>query len=114
MECATTSLSQQVHDREVTLELNRTRTPTRQVLLYCYKKQKAFEVILLREQHTELTVVSFFDDENNRPKDELVSGQSGRGETNNVEATGMKNDRACAKFEMRRKCDGEFCEVCSF
>ena len=35
---------------------------------------------------------------NNRPKDELVSDQSGRGETNDVEATGMKNDRACAKF----------------
>ena len=110
MECATSSLSQQVHDREVTLKLNRTRTPTRQVLLYCYS-EKAFEVILLLEQHTELTVVSFFEDENNRPKDELVSG---RGETNDVEATGMKDDRACAKFEMRRKCDGEFCEVCSF
>ena len=41
---------------------------------------------------------------NNRHKDELVSG---RGETNDVEATGMKDDRACAKFEMRRKCDGE-------
>ena len=48
---------------------------------------------------------------NNRPKDELVSG---RGETKDVEATGMKNDRACAQFEMRRKCEGEFCEVCSF
>ena len=67
MECATTSLSQQVHDREVTLKLNRTRTPvpTWQVLLYGYS-EKAFEVILLREQNTELTVVSFFDDENNQ------------------------------------------------
>ena len=65
MECATTSLSQQVHDREVTLKLNRTRTPTRQILLCCYS-ERAFEVILLREQHTELTVVSFFDDENNQ------------------------------------------------
>ena len=93
----------------------KSRTPIRQVLLYCYS-EKAFEVILLWEQQTELIVVSFFDDEksNNRPKDEFVSDQSGRGETNYVEATGMKNDRACAKFEMRRKCDGEFCEVCSF
>ena len=90
MECATTSVSQQVHDREVTLKLNRTRTPTRQILLYCYG-EKAFEVILLREQHTELTVVKAI---NNRPKDELVSGESGRGENNDVDRD-EKRPRMC-------------------
>ena len=66
MECATTPLCQQARDREVMLKLNRTKTPTRQRFTVLSVSEKAFEVILLREQHTKVTVVSFLDDENNQ------------------------------------------------
>ena len=76
MECATTSWSQQVHDREVMLKLNQTRTPTWQV--YCIVTVKKH----LRSSSYENNVLNLLwcrslmmKTINNRSKDELVSGR---------------------------------------